>query len=139
MLRILRSVGIASLPIVIRYHMYLPCPMPGLPGVLSALVICFGVTLLVFPVTLRNFLLRAMLHKVMPCKTAVLVRRLGYIHYLSMQLSHPDEFTSTNLLLRDGPRKAGLILLILVYPKLMEGWDSQFSTKSRFRFALATS
>ena len=61
------------------------------------------------------------------------------LHYLSMQLSHPDEFTSTNLLLREGLRKAGLILLILVYPKLMEGWDSQFSTKSRFRFALATS
>ena len=56
-----------------------------------------------------------------------------------MQLSHADEFTSKNLRFKDGPRKAGLSLLLMGYPSVIVCCDSHTSTVSLFLFSLATS
>ena len=47
-----------------------------------------------------------------------------------MQLSHADEFTSKNLRFKDGPRKAGLSLLLMGYPSVIVRCDSHTSTVS---------
>ena len=54
-------------------------------------------------------------------------------------LLHAGVLTSKNLRFKDGPRKEGLILLILETPSVMVGSLLQLSTSSIFLLSLATS